>query len=122
MGDITCIFFVPMSTIDDYWSMFVPPSAARGRCARLRPSGERSDWLRALQGRSCVNRPLGGALTQSQSCVTSALGVSEPFTYYSCVLHRATSTKSAHVKAVMIWNLASGTTPPKIILSRQSYV
>ena len=24
-------FFVPMSTIDDYWSMFVPPPVARGR-------------------------------------------------------------------------------------------
>ena len=31
VGDITCIFFVPMSTIDDYWSMFVPPPVARGR-------------------------------------------------------------------------------------------
>ena len=24
-------FVVPMSTIDDYWSMFVPPPVARGR-------------------------------------------------------------------------------------------
>ena len=39
MGDITCIFFVPMSTIDDYWLSFVPPTVARGRCARLQPSG-----------------------------------------------------------------------------------
>ena len=36
VGAITCIFFififfVPMSTIDDYWSMFVPPPVARGR-------------------------------------------------------------------------------------------
>ena len=30
VGAITCIFF-PMSTIDDYWSMFVPPPVARGR-------------------------------------------------------------------------------------------
>ena len=34
MGDITCIFVVPMSTIDDYWSMFVPPPVARGRLRR----------------------------------------------------------------------------------------
>ena len=31
VGDITCVFVVPMSTIDDYWSMFVPPPVARGR-------------------------------------------------------------------------------------------
>ena len=47
-------FVVPMSTIDDYWSMFVPPPVARGAYvthARLRPPGGalmRSDWLRAL--------------------------------------------------------------------------
>ena len=39
MGDITCIFFVPMSTIDDYWLSFGTPTVARGRCARLQPSG-----------------------------------------------------------------------------------
>ena len=43
VGDITCIFFVPMSTIDDYWLSFVPPPVARGRYARfvvfLQPSG-----------------------------------------------------------------------------------
>ena len=34
MGDITCIFFVPMSIIDDHRSLFVPPPVARGaaRC------------------------------------------------------------------------------------------
>ena len=31
VGDITCIFFVPMSTIDDSWLSFVPPPIARGR-------------------------------------------------------------------------------------------
>ena len=47
-------FVVPMSTIDDYWSMFVPPPVARGAYvthARLPPPGgalRRSDWLRAL--------------------------------------------------------------------------
>ena len=30
MGDITCIFFVPMSTIVDHWSKLVPPPVARG--------------------------------------------------------------------------------------------
>ena len=39
VGDITCIFFVPMSTIDDYWLSFSTPTVARGRCARLQPSG-----------------------------------------------------------------------------------
>ena len=39
MGDITCIFFVPMSTIDDSLLSFVPPPVARGRCARLQQSG-----------------------------------------------------------------------------------
>ena len=39
MGGITCIFFVPMSTIDDSWLYFVPPPVPRGRCARLQPSG-----------------------------------------------------------------------------------
>ena len=54
VGDITCIFFVPMSTIVDYWSMLVPPPVARGAYvthARLPPPGgalRRSDWLRAL--------------------------------------------------------------------------
>ena len=51
MGDITCIFFVPMSTIDDYWSMFVPPPVARGRLGYARSATTargRSDWLRAL--------------------------------------------------------------------------
>ena len=47
-------FVVPMSTIDDYWSMLVPPPVARGAYvthARLPPPGgalRRSDWLRAL--------------------------------------------------------------------------
>ena len=36
VGAITCIFFVPMSTIDDYWSMFVPPPVARGRLRHAR--------------------------------------------------------------------------------------
>ena len=31
VGDITCIFFVPMSAIDDSWLSFVPPPVARGR-------------------------------------------------------------------------------------------
>ena len=35
VGDITCIFFAPMSTIDDSWLSFVPPPVARGRCARI---------------------------------------------------------------------------------------
>ena len=39
MGDITCLFFVPMSTIDDSWLYFVPHPVARGRCARMQPSG-----------------------------------------------------------------------------------
>ena len=39
MGDITCIFFVPMSTIDDSWLFFVPPPVARGRCAQQQPPG-----------------------------------------------------------------------------------
>ena len=30
VGDITCIFFVPMSTIVDHRSMIVPPPVARG--------------------------------------------------------------------------------------------
>ena len=30
------IFFVPMSTIDDYWSMFVPPPVDRGRLGYAR--------------------------------------------------------------------------------------
>ena len=47
-------FVVPMSIIDDYWSMLVPPPVARGAYvthARLPPPGgalTRSDWLRAL--------------------------------------------------------------------------
>ena len=39
VGAITCIFFFfffPMSTIDDYWSMFVPPPVARGRLGYAR--------------------------------------------------------------------------------------
>ena len=36
VGDITCIFFVPMSTIVDYWSMLVPPPVARGRLRHAR--------------------------------------------------------------------------------------
>ena len=38
VGDITCIFFVPMSTIDDSWLYFVIPPVPRGRCAQLQPS------------------------------------------------------------------------------------
>ena len=55
VGAITCIFFVPMSTIDDSWLSFVPPPVARGASvthARLQPPGgalRRSDWLRALR-------------------------------------------------------------------------
>ena len=54
VGDITCIFFVPMSTIDDSWLSFVPPPVARGalrlRMTALRAATTvrgRSDWLRA---------------------------------------------------------------------------
>ena len=40
---LTCIFFVPMSTIDGYWLSFGTPTVARGRCVRfvvfLQPSG-----------------------------------------------------------------------------------
>ena len=36
VGDITCLFFVPMSIIDDYWSMLVPPPVARGRLRHAR--------------------------------------------------------------------------------------
>ena len=41
-------FFVPMSTIDDYWSMFVPPPVARGRLGYARsatPARGRSEAL-----------------------------------------------------------------------------
>ena len=47
-------YFFPMSTIDDYWSMFVPPPVARGRLRHARSATtargalRRSDWLRAL--------------------------------------------------------------------------
>ena len=66
--------------------------AARGRSDHCTQScvttlGERSDWLRALRGRSCVNRPLGGALTQSQSCVAITKGVSETSTNYLCYIY-----------------------------------
>ena len=51
------VFFIffPMSTIDDYWSMFVPPPVARGRLRYARSATtargalRRSDWLRALR-------------------------------------------------------------------------
>ena len=40
---LTCLFFVPMSTIDDYMLSFGTSTVARGRCARfvvfLQPSG-----------------------------------------------------------------------------------
>ena len=49
VGDITCIFFVPMSPIDDSWLTLVPRPVARGRLGY--PEGtalrRRSDWLRA---------------------------------------------------------------------------
>ena len=54
VGDITCIFFVPMSTIVDHWSMIVPPPVARGAYvthAPIPPPGGAltlSHWLRAL--------------------------------------------------------------------------
>ena len=54
MGDITCIFFVPMSTIVDHWSKLVPPPVARGAYvthAPIPPPGGAltlSHWLRAL--------------------------------------------------------------------------
>ena len=32
---LTCIFFVPMSTIDGYWLSFGTPPVARGRCVRF---------------------------------------------------------------------------------------
>ena len=41
VGVITCIFFVPMSTIDDSWLYFVPPPVARG-ALRLRMTALRS--------------------------------------------------------------------------------
>ena len=32
---LTCIFFVPMSTIDDYWLSFGTPTVGRGRSRSL---------------------------------------------------------------------------------------
>ena len=48
---LTCIFFVPMSTIDGYWLSFGTPPVARGRCVRLaaRATGSRScTWCPAV--------------------------------------------------------------------------
>ena len=51
MGDITCIFFVPMSIIDDHRSLFVPPPVARGAARACAP---RSAAAAAARGRSKV--------------------------------------------------------------------
>ena len=53
VGDITCIFFVPMSTIDDSWLSFVPPPVTRG-ALRLRMTALRS--ATTVRGRSDLLR------------------------------------------------------------------
>ena len=58
VGDITCLFFVPMSTIFmreqaargaligcAHPTSFMREQAARGRCARLQPSGGAQRWV-----------------------------------------------------------------------------
>ena len=49
VGDITCIFFVPMSIIDDHRSLFVPPPVARGAARACAPRS-----AAAARGRSKV--------------------------------------------------------------------
>ena len=71
---LTCIFFVPMSTIDGYWLSFGTPTVARGRCVR---------FVVFLQ-------PLGGALVgcarnrKSFRHMAPGFASSETSTNYSC--------------------------------------
>ena len=59
---LTCIFFVPMSTIDDYWLSFGTPTVARGCSRRLGLAPVARVRLGYPEGIALLDVPPGGAL------------------------------------------------------------
>ena len=59
---LTCIFFVPMSTIDDYWLSFGTPTFARGRSRRLGLAPVARGRLGYTEGTALLDVRSGGAL------------------------------------------------------------